>query len=295
MYPDDPFGNKGAWEKTTEIGQNIVSRYKPDYLVVVSAHWQLLGPRLIEIATPKMPGSSKQNLVENSLVYDFYGFPDHMYKEQFKTMHSKYVSGHIQSVLEEEGFAVHTPDRGLDHGVWVPLKIAFPDKSKSSTHERNLDIPLIQVSLPGSDKDFQAQFKEGNALKKLRQNLIWDHENHRYLRGMIICSGMTVHNLRDLRYFFTNGGKPLPYATKFNELLRKTMREGPDLLTNLEKLKTEHRSLLYQAHPTLEHFAPLVVGSGLISSDAAEPIKELYNDENASMGWGIYQFGFDYI
>lgn len=290
MYPDDPTGNKGAWKTVRGIGKDILKTYRPDYIVVVSAHWQLMGSKLIEIATP---GQKDGNLGENPLIYDFYGFPDHMYKEKFRTMNSDFISQKVRSFLEDDGFTARLTKRGLDHGVWVPLKIAFSNRGE----DQELDLPhtpLIQVSLPDNDKDFDAQYRMGQALGKLRRNLIWDPKKLRYLKGLVICSGMSVHNLRDLGYLFHGDGKPLPYTTQFTKLIKGVLKNGPNILNDFNSLKTEHKSVLYKAHPTLEHFAPLVVGTGLIAHDYAEPIKELYNDEVASLGWGIYQFGKDY-
>ena len=53
MYENDDFGNKGAWNTVKKIGTNIKKNWKPDYIIVVSAHWQSSGTNLIEINYPK--------------------------------------------------------------------------------------------------------------------------------------------------------------------------------------------------------------------------------------------------
>ena len=40
MYELDDFGNKGAWNTVKKIGNNIKKNWKPDYIIVISAHWQ---------------------------------------------------------------------------------------------------------------------------------------------------------------------------------------------------------------------------------------------------------------
>ena len=67
MYELDDFGNKGAWNTVKKIGNNIKKNWKPDYIIVISAHWQSKGDNLIEIDCPR-------NNEENPLIYDFTDF-----------------------------------------------------------------------------------------------------------------------------------------------------------------------------------------------------------------------------
>lgn len=296
MYKNAEFGNKKAYAALRDLGNIIKNKYKPDFIVVVSAHWQLKGSKAVEIAVPSTP--PKLDKDENSLVYDFYNFPDHMYQEWFRSLNSAFLSEEIRQKLEDNGFHSSLTKRGIDHGVWVPFKVAFSDYDTLNPPPKGvdpgLDLPntrLIQVSLTGYEKDFDTHFKLGQVLDFFRQNLIWDPVEERYLKGMVITSGMSVHNLRDIRNFLANPTGVMPYTKTFNDLLGKTLVNSPDLLDNLNKLKTEHEKLLYLAHPTLEHFVPVVVASGIISNSPKEPIHELFNDNQGSLGWGIYQFG----
>lgn len=296
MYRDADFGNKDAYDAVRNIGQIIKNKYKPDYIVVVSAHWQLQGQKAVDIAVPSTPPKLQND--ENSLVYDFYNFPDHMYKEWFRSLNSAFLAEEVRQKLEESGFHSQLTKRGIDHGVWVPFKVAFSDYDTLNPPPKGvdpgLDLPntrVIQVSLTGYEKDFDTHFKLGQALDFFRQNLIWDPVENRYLKGMVVCSGMSVHNLRDLSSFIRNPGKALPYTEKFNALIREKLVNLPDLLGRLNSIKKDHEKLLYQAHPTLEHFVPLVVASGIISNHPLEPIKELFNADQGSLGWGVYQFG----
>lgn len=290
MYETDPMGDAGAWKTVKKLGNHIKNELKPDYILVVSAHWQSTGKNRVDIAVPDKPNGP------NKLIYDFYGFPDHMYKEKFVLNSSHSVAKLVQSQLQANGFESDLVKRGIDHGVWVPFKVAFldyntlgPQTVLKSESPDLLDIPLLQVSLTSNDDDFQSHFKLGQVLSHFRENPVWDESQKRELRGLVVFSGMSVHNLRDLSSFRTPG-LVKPYAKKFNALLRDTLVNDGRLLEKLESLKFEHQQLLYQAHPTLEHFAPLVAASGIVS-DKQEPIKELYNKEVASLGWGIYQFG----
>ncbi|KAK6465914.1 Extradiol ring-cleavage dioxygenase, class III enzyme, subunit B [Scheffersomyces coipomensis] len=303
MYENDDFGNKGAYNMIKKLGTTIKTKWKPDYIIVVSAHWQASQSDLIEISVPE---EKDQNI--NQLIYDFYGFPDYMYKEKFPTLNSKYVSEQIKNELIANGIKSKLTKRGgIDHGVWVPFKVAFsPYNLLTKTFQKAedfdedaLDLPdtaIIQVSLPADDHDFEASYKLGQVLSKFSDQLLYDSEKDKYLTGLIVTSGMSVHNLRDLGKSFNQPGQTMPYAKPFNQLLTKTLtNSSTDLLTALNHLKTDAkaRQLLFSSHPTLEHFVPVVVASGV--NDNKQPIKELYNDEMLSLGWGVYQFGNDYV
>jgi aromatic ring-opening dioxygenase catalytic subunit (LigB family) len=66
--------------------------------------------------------------------------------------------------------------RGFDHGVFIPLKVAFP----------KADVPIVQVSLLAS-MDPAAHIRLGQALAPLRDDGV-----------LIIGSGMSYHNMRTL-------------------------------------------------------------------------------------------------
>lgn len=290
MYRDDDFSDKGAWSKIRAIGGQIKS-WQPDYILVVSAHWQSSGSRLVEISVPE---DASEN---NELIYDFYGFPKYMYEEQFRSKGSLFVADQVKEQVERAGLSAQLTKRGIDHGVWVPFKVAFLDHNAFlSPYEKDeLDLPntrLIQVSLTGNEKDFDIHFKLGEVLNYFRENLIWDERSQKYLSGLVLCSGMSVHNLRDLGVAFRNPKGVMPYVGPFNKLLTEILTSSKDLLSDLNTLKTDHKELLYRAHPSLEHFTPVAVACGIAGSSSA--IKELYNANFASLGWGIYQFGPDY-
>lgn len=281
-------GSEGAYSTLQKLGKKIVSTYKPDYIVVVSAHWQSSGTNSIEISIPK-DGSGV-----NNLVYDFYGFPSYMYKEKFVSKNDLNIANSIKAVLEEDGFKARLTKRGIDHGVWVPFKPLFSKYIRNQgtpleDGEFDLDIPIIQVSLTSNEKDFDTHYKLGQTLNKLRLNNIFNNATDSYLSSLIITSGMSVHNLRDLGIAMLQS-KPLSYVNPFNKLLTKTLTSSADRLEGLKNLQTEHKQLLHSAHPTLEHFVPVVISAG-VASEGDEKITEMYNADEMSLGWGIYRVG----
>lgn len=291
IFRDDEYGNKAAWDATRALGRTIKNSWKPDYIVVVSAHWQLSGRNLVEVAVPPSQTEAflqKREPLENPLIYDFYGFPDKMYKQTFRTRTSPVVARAVAEQVEKAGFLAQQTERGIDHGVWVPFKVAFLDDSGSEWVLP--DTPLVQVLLPGLGNDFDANYRLGQALGNLARLKVWDPHTQRNLRGLVICSGMSVHNLRDFRQAMGQKDGVMPYVAPFSRLLLQLVQQ-PDVLALLKELKTKHADLLYLAHPTLEHFAPLVVAAGGNGS----PGTELFNAHQLSLGWGIYQFGPDPI
>ncbi|CAK7897824.1 hypothetical protein CAAN1_04S01706 [[Candida] anglica] len=308
IYKDEE--TQRPWNQVRKLGQTIKNNWKPDYIVVVSAHWQSSGSNLIEISVPPPPKpissvdksiSPVDSTVENPLIYDFYGFPNHMYREQFHSKGSSLIAEQLQAKLKEHGFHAHVTPRGIDHGVWVPFKVAFSDYNTQSgvqPKEPTWDLPntpVIQVSLTSNDRDFDSHYRLGEVLDHFRRNLIWDQSENRHLKGLVIGSGMSVHNLRDLRYVFE--GRNAPYVKPFSDLLSTALTSGNTkenkkrVLDNLKEIQANHRDLLYRAHPTLEHFLPVVVVS---ASAGLSPVKELFMDYQGSLAWGMYQFGEDY-
>lgn len=285
MYPGSGFGgDQGAYNKVQSLGKYIQQTMKPKFIIVVSAHWQSDTNDRVEIGVPssysKNVFSSSKDLLdpqELDLIYDFYGFPKHMYDEKFHAKGDVELAQDIKETLTSQNIDSKLTSRGLDHGVWVPFKVAFSSNNPKDK-EWDLDCPLVQVSLSASD-DFEFHHRLGEALSKYRS-----------LGGIVICSGMTVHNLRDLGIAMDRGGKPLAYVSKFNDLLSSiiTGSNGEERLTKLENVQENERSLLYHAHPTLEHFMPVVVAAGAASTETGQ---ELYNNASLSLGWGVYQFG----
>ncbi|KAJ5100614.1 Extradiol ring-cleavage dioxygenase class III enzyme subunit B, partial [Penicillium angulare] len=246
-----------AYRKLGEIGREITTKVKPRAVVVFSAHWQG-GKDTIYVNTAEM----------TDLIYDFYGFPDHYYKEKYPNVGSKEVAHKVLDALHDAGIEAQGVKRGLDHGVWASFKCAFePDANP-------LNVPVVQVSLFDTEDPVQ-HYRLGEAVSRLRDENI-----------LIIVSGMAVHNLRDLRYTFGKP-QPLPYAVSFDEALKEAVTTAPGerekALKNLLK-----RPDARQAHPTFDHLLPIHVGAGAAGEDLG---KRLWTLPEGSMSWAQYRFG----
>src|SRR5208283_3326388 len=102
---------------------------KPRAILIVSAHWES-APMMLSAAAAGTP-----------LVYDFGGFHPRYYQMTYRTPDASALALRVSAALSG-GEPVHEhPNRGLDHGAWVPLKVMYPLG----------DVPVLQLSLPTQD------------------------------------------------------------------------------------------------------------------------------------------------
>jgi 4,5-DOPA dioxygenase extradiol len=209
--------------------KKFVSRQKRlRAIVAVSAHWQAAGS--IHVTSSPRP----------TLLYDFMGFPSWVYQLAYACPGDRSVAQAVAILLARESLEARLdPDRGLDHGVWVPLSLAVPDAN----------IPIVQVSLPLPAIP-DTIFRLGRALAPLRSEDI-----------LLIGTGGIVHNLARLE-MDTPDGVSEPWAAEFDQWVheRATAIDGR-ALADYGRLGP-HAST---AVPTSEHFDPLlfVMGTAL--------------------------------
>lgn len=220
---------------------------RPRAILVVSGHWETRGLALTGSARPP-------------LVYDYYGFPPHTYQLRYDAPGLPELAGAVAGMLRDAGFAAGIdPVRGLDHGVFVPLKVAFPDA----------DIPVVELSL---DAGLNAglHLEVGRALAPLRGQGV-----------LVMGAGMSFHNLRAL-------GDPrlATPSRQFDEWLNEAVCS--DAGTRARKLARWHEAPAARlAHPRHEHLLPLMVAAG--ASD--RPGRRIYNE--LVLGTWISGFAFD--
>jgi 4,5-DOPA dioxygenase extradiol len=243
-----------------------MTKVKPKAVIVFSAHWEADRPDLIQVNT----------VVHEPLIYDFYGFPGHHYKEKFVHQGSPEVAQRVLSVLEEAGIKAEGVERGLDHGVWAAFKVAFDDEfGKGGALE---GVPVVQVSLfdverGATEVDAEKHVKLGRAVEKLRDEGI-----------LIIVSGMAVHNLRDMDY--RELGRVMEYTETFDEALKDAVEDhGTGEQRDKAMIELLSRA---DAHPTFEHLLPIHVGVGAAGSDKGE---RLWTLKEGSFSWAQYRFG----
>lgn len=196
----------------------------PRAILVASAHWETATPRLNAVAS-------------NDTIHDFYGFPAPLYTLRYPAPGAPELAERIVALLEAAGFTAGLdPQRGLDHGAWVPLRMMYPAA----------DLPVLQVSVQ-SDAGPAHHLRLGRALAPLRADGV-----------LVIGSGSFTHDLRRFR------GQPIDTpesadVTAFADWMDAALRDGreDDLLHYRDRAPFARDN-----HPTEEHLLPLFVALG---------------------------------
>ena len=195
---------------------------RPKALLMVSAHWE---------NAPLTMGATRTG---TPLVYDFGGFPERYYRQQYRSPGAPELAADVRRLLSDQGVA-EEPDRGLDHGAYVPLTVMYP----------NADVPVLQVSMPSLDPE--QLFDIGRRLRPLRDQGV-----------LIIGSGFLTHGLPYIRDFRLDAPPPA-WSSEFDAWAHQALEHGDvDELSDFV-----HRApALRYAHPRTEHLAPLFVTLG---------------------------------
>lgn len=136
-----------AWNRMAEYLRGLADTLpeRPRAIVMVSAHWLETDFRVTGAARPE-------------LIYDYYGFPPHTYELRYPAPGEPALAKRIASLLNQNGLGAQVDaQRGFDHGMFIPLKLVYPDA----------DIPVVQLSLR-HDLDPRAHLEVGRALAPLR-------------------------------------------------------------------------------------------------------------------------------
>jgi 4,5-DOPA dioxygenase extradiol len=212
---------------TMEWGALGAKLPRPSAIVSISAHWLTRGGALVT--------ASRQPRMN----YDFYGFPDEMYKVDYPAPGNVELAQQIQSTLGSELPVRSDTEWGFDHGTWVVLKYMFP----------SADIPVIQLSIDYS-KPASFHYQLGKHLGALRT------------RGVLVLgSGNIVHNL-SIRPGMNND-RPYDWAMEFDSTIWKHIQDdNHQAVMDFQKMG----SVAVQAHPTYDHFLPVLYCLGLKAS-----------------------------
>jgi aromatic ring-opening dioxygenase catalytic subunit (LigB family) len=216
-------------EHLRDIAQSI---RKPSGIVVISAHWE--EPVVTVTAHPNPP-----------LIYDYYGFPPESYSLEYPAAGNPALAANIVERLKAEGIATQSdPERGFDHGLFIPLLLMYPDA----------DIPCVQVSLHSS-LDPGKHIQVGEALSwPAGENIL------------VLGSGFSFHNLKVL----LGGNTPGPDAE--NEAFEAWLIDTCSAQTIDESERTGRLVQWSSApgarycHPREEHLLPLHVCYGVTKS-----------------------------
>jgi 4,5-DOPA dioxygenase extradiol len=217
--------------KLTQLGEQLSNLAA---VAVVSAHWQTPGVQVMRTPQPET-------------MHDFGGFPPALYRLRYPAPGAPALAGDTAALLRAAGFdASLDDDRGLDHGVWVPMLYLLPTAR----------IPVFQVSLPFAF-DAENALKLGRALRALRQQ-----------RVLVMGSGSLTHNLREIGQSDPNNTR---YALEFTAWIRRQVQARDFGALVDYRRRAPHAE---RAHPTEEHFLPLLVAVGASDDEDAVDVIE---------------------
>jgi aromatic ring-opening dioxygenase catalytic subunit (LigB family) len=98
---------------------------RPKAVLVISGHWETTQLTVNVAERPK-------------LLFDYYGFPEHTYRLKYPVPGAPDLEPRVRALLADAGFELEVDSkRGLDHGVFVPFLLVYP----------NADVPIMQLSL----------------------------------------------------------------------------------------------------------------------------------------------------
>jgi aromatic ring-opening dioxygenase catalytic subunit (LigB family) len=206
---------------------------KPEAILVISAHWEESAATLLGAPSP-------------SMFYDYYGFPGAAYDITYPAPGSPELANRIAGLLDKNHLPARIdPQRGFDHGLFIPLKLMYPQA----------DIPSLQLSLL-QGLDPAAHLALGKALRELMLENI-----------LVVGSGFSFHNMR--AFDWQGKDTPDPANDAFQNWLIEVCA-GP-----ISPAEREQRLIEWQnapsaryCHPREEHLLPLHVCFGMANKTA---------------------------
>ena len=243
-------GDKGHKEMVDNLRMISEKIEKPRAILIISAHWESSEATIISGSNP-------------SLIYDYYGFPKESYEIQYPAPGCPSLADKVFNAVKNGGFSANLDaQRGFDHGMYVPLKIMYPEA----------DIPCVQLSLLNS-----LNAKEHLELGRSLSNL--DLE-----KLLIIGSGFSFHNMQ--AFFSKNTKESHSKNVEFESWLIETMSS-----TELDEASRSRRLANWQnapsaryCHPREEHLLPLHICYGAMQ----RPCKNFYEVEILNKKASVY-------
>jgi 4,5-DOPA dioxygenase extradiol len=221
--------------------RQLPSRLKtPEAILVISAHWEENAATLLGAQAP-------------SMFYDYYGFPDEAYEISYPAPGNPSLANRIAGLLNKHNITSRTdPQRGYDHGLFIPLKLMYPQA----------DIPSLQLSLLRSF-DPSAHLALGKALRELKAENI-----------LVVGSGFSFHNMSAFSWQGMN------VSDSANDAFQNWLIEvctGPISQSEREQSLIEWSKAPFAryCHPREEHLLPLHVCLGM-ANKAGEVIFDDY-------------------
>lgn len=235
---------------------------------VFSRAWKEIGMRLptpqaiLSISAHWLTRGTKVLSVEKpETIHDFGGFPHELYEQQYPAPGAPQLAKETQQLAVKHHISLDD-NWGFDHGTWSVLKQMFP----------KADIPVYQLSIDYS-QPMNYHYELAQELKSLRRKGV-----------MVIGSGNIVHNLQAIDFY---KNKPYDWALEFDAKISAWLENG-DRYSIIEFQKLG--SLAKLAHPTYDHFLPLLYILGLKNNNEyPEFFNTMFDMSSVSMRSLVYR------
>lgn len=250
FFMDWTWGPADTWDGLGDWLSHLAERLNltPKAIIVISAHWEEADFAVTAQPTPP-------------LLYDYHGFPAHTYQLSYPAAGAPELAQKVVDLLQGSGLSARLEhNRGLDHGVFIPLKLIYPQAN----------IPVLQLSLKHG-LDPAIHLAAGRAIASLRDEGV-----------LIIGSGSSYHNMQGSGPAFSAA------ALRFDNWLGEaacapTTEQRAQMLT--QWLQAPEARL---SHPREEHLLPLMVAAGAAGNDLGQRI---YRQPIMDIMLSAYGFG----
>jgi aromatic ring-opening dioxygenase catalytic subunit (LigB family) len=221
---------------------------KPKAVLMITGHWEA---QEFSVSTAERP----------PMDYDYFGFPEHTYKLQYPAPGSPALAARVKELVTQAGMpCLEEPQRGFDHGTFVPLWLMYPEA----------DVPVVLLSMK-SGYDAAEHIRVGQAIAPLRDEGV-----------LIMGSGLTYHNMRGFRQ-----AASMPVSEQFEAYLHQAIRQPDAAERNRMLVEWQSAPAARLAHPREDHLLPLMVVAGAAGEDAGE---QIFVDVAMSVVMASYEF-----
>jgi 4,5-DOPA dioxygenase extradiol len=193
--------------------------------------------------------------------HDFRGFPRDLYALRYEPAGAPALAQRVAEQVRDAGLAAAVSDDArIDHGIWVPLRLMWPEA----------DVAVVPLSQ--TEQGPATHLALGRALRPLTDEGV-----------LVIGSGSITHNLGDLD-FHDEQAPVQPWAREFDDWIAEHLTQ-PERLVRYRELAPHAR----HAHPSEEHLLPLFVAVGA----GGAPTALFRGFSHGSVSLSAYAFGPD--
>ena len=205
----------------------------------------------------------------HAAVYDFGGFDPRLHTLRYDAPGAPALAVRVEALLAQAGIRAQRVDEGgIDHGLWTPLRYAWPDA----------DVPVLPLAWLPSQTPAE-QFALGQALASLADEGV-----------LVLGTGSMTHNLG--RVF--GGGRmvavdqpEIAESAAFRGWFAERSAERDWAALLAYRIRAPHA---VDMHPTDEHLLPWFIAAGAGGSDSAA--QRLHDSvTHGALGMDAYAFG----